>query len=50
MSPPAVNEPPAPVSTTNAHRVVAVELGEDRRELVAREHRDAVELARARRA
>ena len=44
MSPPAVNWPPAPVSTTNRTDVVAVELGEERRELVAREHRDPVEL------
>ena len=46
MSPPAVNWPPAPVSTTNRTDVVAVELGEELCELVAREHRDPVELPR----
>ena len=45
MSPPAVNWPPAPVSTTKRTASSAVELGEERRELVAREHRDPVELA-----
>ena len=44
MSPPAVNCPPAPVRTTKRTRVVAVELGEEARQLVAREHRDPVEL------
>ena len=36
MSPPAVNWPPAPVSTTNRTVSSAVELGEDGGELVAR--------------
>ena len=44
MSPPAVNWPPAPVRTTNRAVSSRVELGEDRGELVARSHRDAVEL------
>ena len=44
MSPPAVNAPPAPVSTTNRTPSSRVELLEHGRQLVARGHRDAVEL------
>ena len=44
MSPPAVNWPPGAGEHDEPHRVVAVELGEELRELVAREHRDPVEL------
>ena len=44
MSPPAVNAPPAPGEDDEADRLVAVELHEDGRELVACGHRDAVEL------
>ena len=44
MSPPAVKPSPAPVSTTTRTLVVAPELLETLRELVARRHRDAVQL------
>ena len=46
MSPPAVNAPPAPVTTTNATASSRSSSAKTRRELVARGHRHAVELAR----
>ena len=46
MSPPAVNWPPAPVSTTNRTASSRSSSAKTRRELVARRHRDPVELPR----